>query len=162
MPSTDAIEGIPGKDGTNGTNGTNGAPGTPGATGAPGTPFTPNTPSVVTPAFGVAAQAADPTKPALISIMTRATYNITVAATFTDTIELRIGAVASEVAAGTGASIKVAEAIFGITGIALAIGMGLDQENQLVATLPIGWYYAVRRTNGTRAVIATCVSQPLS
>jgi hypothetical protein len=94
--------------------------------------------------------------------MTRATYSITVAATYTDTVELRIGAVASEVASGTGSSIKVAEAIFGITGIALAVGMGLDQENQLVATLPIGWYYAVRRTNGTRAVLGNCVSQPLS
>jgi len=107
-------------------------------------------------------QAADPTKPAMISIMTRATYNITLAATFTDTVELRIGPVAAEVAAGTGASIKFAEAIFGITGIALTVGMGLDQENQLVATLPIGWYFAVRRTNGNRAVLGTCVSQPLS
>jgi hypothetical protein len=147
MPITDAMEG---RDGTDGTNGINGAA------------FTPNTPVVVTPTFGVAAQAADPAKPALISIMARATYNITLAATFTDTVELRIGAVAADVAAGTGASIKVAEAIFGVTGIALTVGMALDQENQLVATLPIGWYYAVRRTNGTRAVIGPCVSQPLS
>lgn len=107
-------------------------------------------------------QAADPTKPAQISIMTRATYSITLAATFTDTVELRIGPVAADVAAGTGASIKYAEAIFGVTGIALTVGMGLDQENQLLATLPIGWYFAVRRTNGTRAVIGTCISQPLS
>lgn len=157
MPSTDVMESTPGKDGVNGTNGTN------GTNGLPGTPFTPSTPTVITPLFGTAYQAADSTKPALISIMTRATYNITVAATYTDTVELRIGQVAADVAAGTGASIKVAEAIFGITGIALAVGMGLDQENQLVSTLPIGWYFAVRRTNGTRAVIAAnCVSQPLS
>lgn len=150
MPFTDAMEGPKGD------------PGVQGNPGPAGQAFTPNTPTVITPAFGVAAQAADPTKPALISIMSRATYNITLAATFTDTVELRIGAVASEVAAGTGSSIKVAEAIFGITGIALTIGMALDQENQLVATLPIGWYYAVRRTNGTRAVIGPCVSQSLS
>lgn len=150
MPITDATEGRDGTNGTNGTNGVNGAP------------FTPNTPVVVTPTFGTATQAADPSRPALISVMTRASYSITLAATFTDTVELRIGAVAADVAAGTGASIKVAEAIFGVTGIALTIGMALDQENQLVATLPIGWYYAVRRTNGTRAVIGPCVSQPLS
>lgn len=150
MPITDAMEGIKGD------------PGSTGGPGPAGAAFTPNTPVVVTPTFGVAAQAADPSKPALISIMSRATYNITLAATFTDTVELRIGAVAADVAAGTGASIKVAEAIFGVTGIALTVGMALDQENQLVATLPIGWYYAVRRTNGTRAVIGPCVSQPLS
>jgi hypothetical protein len=125
-------------------------------------PFTPATPTVVTPTYSVAAQAADPSKPALISVMIRATYNITLAATFTDTVELRIGAVAADVAAGTGSSIKVAEAIFGVTGIALTVGMALDQENQLVSVLPTGWYYAIRRTNGTRAVISTCVSQPLS
>lgn len=130
--------------------------------GDSGAPFSPSTPTVITPTFGIAAQAADPTRPALISVMSRATYNITLAATFTDTVELRIGAVAADVAAGTGASIKVAEAIFGVTGIALTVGMALDQENQLVATLPIGWYFAVRRTNGTRAVIGPCVSQPLS
>lgn len=154
MPSTDVVEaqpGPPGKDGANGANGLDGAP------------FTPNTPVVINPAFGTAYQAANPAKPAMVSIMTRATYNITVAATYTDTVELRIGPVAADVVAGTGASIKYAEAIFGITGIALAVGMGLDQENQLVAVLPTGWYYAVRRTNGTRAVIAAnCVSQPLS
>lgn len=153
MPITDAMEG---------PKGDTGATGAPGGTGPAGQAFTPATPVVITPSFGVAAQSADPTKPALISIMCRATYNITVAATFTDTVELRIGAVAADVAAGAGASIKVAEAIFGVTGIALTVGMALDQENQLVATLPIGWYYAVRRTNGTRAVIGPCVSQPLS
>jgi len=150
MPTTDATEGIKGD------------PGAPGSQGAPGMPFTPATPTVVTPTYSVAAQAADPSKPALISVMIRATYNITLAATFTDTVELRIGAVAADVAAGTGSSIKVAEAIFGVTGIALTVGMALDQENQLVSVLPTGWYYAIRRTNGTRAVISTCVSQPLS
>lgn len=162
MPTTEAMEstpGAPGKDGTNGANGTNGSP---GARGLPGTPFTPATPAVINPVFGTAYQAADPTKPALISIMTRATYSITVAATYTDTVELRIGPDAASAANATAGSIKVAEAIFGITGIALAVGMGLDQENQLVATLPIGWYFAVRRTNGTRAIISNSVSQPLS
>lgn len=153
MPITDATEGLKGDKGD---------PGDAGGPGPAGQAFTPATPVVVTPVFGTAYQAADPTKPALISIMSRATYAITLAATFTDTVELRIGAVAADVAAGTGASIKVAEAIFGVTGIALTVGMALDQENQLVATLPIGWYYAVRRTNGTRAVIGPCVSQPLS
>lgn len=147
MPTTDATEGIKGDQ---------------GAQGSPGMPFTPATPTVVTPTYSVAAQAADPSKPALISVMIRATYNITLAATFTDTVELRIGAVAAEVSAGTGSSIKVAEAIFGVTGIALTVGMALDQENQLVSVLPTGWYYAIRRTNGIRAVISTCVSQPLS
>lgn len=153
MPITEAMEGAKGDPGTPGVNGN---------PGAPGTPFSTGTPVPITPVLGVAQRAADPTRPALISVMSRATYNITLAATFTDTVELRVGAVQADVAAGTGASVKVAEAIFGVTGIALTVGMALDQENQLVATLPIGWYFAVRRTNGTRAVIGPCVSQPLS
>lgn len=156
MPTTEAMESIPGAPGAPGKDGN------PGLRGLPGTPFTPTTPTIINPVFGTAYQAADPTKPALISIMTRATYSITVAATYTDTVELRIGPDAASAANATAGSIKVAEAIFGITGIALAVGMGLDQENQLVATLPIGWYFAVRRTNGTRAIISNSVSQPLS
>lgn len=153
---TNGTNGAPGTNGTNGAPGTAGTPGTNGANGTNGTSWAAGTPVAASPVLGTAYQA---TVASLVSVMTRATYSITLAATLTDTVELRIG---PDATVATGGGTKVAEAIFGLTGIAVSIGMGIDQENQLTALVPAGWYWSVRRTAGTRAVIASAITQPMS
>lgn len=127
--------------------------------GPRGQPFDIGSPSSISATLGAASQAADNTKPALISVSVRADYSLTVAGNLSDTVELRIGPTAL-VAAGGGT--KVAECVFGITGIALTVGLGVQQQNQMTAHLPAGWHFAVRRTAGTRATLVATISQPLA
>lgn len=152
----DGANGTNGTPGTAGTNGTNGTPGSAGANGTNGTSWLMGGPAATTPALGTAYQV---TGASMVTVAVRATYSITLAATLTDTVELRIG---PDATVATGGGTKVAEVLFGLTGIALSVGMGLDQENQLLALVPAGWYYSIRRTVGTRAVIAFAVVQPLT
>lgn len=144
-----------------GPTGATGAQGPTGATGPAGTPFALGTPVAAAAVLGTARQAADSTKPALISTMVRADYSLTVAGNLTDTVEIRIGATAAAAQGGAG-GIQVAECVFGVTGIALTVGLGIQQQNQMTAHLPAGWFFCVRRTAGTRAAIVTTMSQPLS
>lgn len=117
-------------------------------------------PNARTPVFGTAYQATDNTKPSFISAMIDAAYTVTVASTLSDTVELRIGPVQATVANGTGGT---AVAVFraSLTGIALVIGLGLGQRNQLSAMLPTGWWWAIRRVAGTTATITSATDQSL-
>lgn len=157
--------GAPGSSATVSNVGTSGAAifdfsiprGDVGATGPTAVPATPNSRSL---SFGTAYQATDPTKSAFISAMIDAAYTITVAGTLADTVELRIGSNSTTVANGTGGT-PIATFRASLTGIALAIGMGLGQRNQLSALIPPNWYFAIRRVAGTTATINAAYDQSL-
>lgn len=123
-------------------------------------PLVVGSPNNLTPAFGTAYQATVPSKPSFISAMINAAYTVTVASTLSDTVELRIGPVSASVANGTG-GFSVATFKASITGIALVIGLGIEQRNQLTAWLPANWYWAIRRVAGTTATITSATDQSL-
>lgn len=145
--------GATGATGPAGTNGTNGATG-------PAGPAVIAAPIARTPAFGTAYATADVTKPSFISAVIDAAYTVTVLGTQSDTVELRIGPVQAQVAAGTG-GFRVATFRASVTGIALVIGMGIGQGNQISGWVPSGWYWALRRIAGTTATITSAVEQTL-
>lgn len=120
-----------------------------------------SSPVVVSPAFGTAYPATVPSKPSFISAMIDTAYTVTVATTVADTVELRIGPNQAQVAAGTGSSVAVATFRSSLTGIALAIGLGMGQRGQLSALLPTGWFWALRRTQGTNATITSATDQAI-
>lgn len=121
-------------------------------------PVAVSSPTAITPAFGTAYAASVPTKPSFISFMIDTAYTVTVASTLADTVELRIGPNQAQVAAGAGGFVAGTFRA-SLTGIALVIGLALGQRNQLSAMLPAGWYYALRRTQGTTATITSATEQ---
>jgi len=133
--------------------------GNTGLTGPAG-PALVSAPTVVTPTFGTAYAASVPTKPSFISAMIDTAYTVTVIGTQADTVELRIGPVQAQVAAGTGGT-AVATFRASVTGIALVIGLGIGQRNQLSAWVPTGWFWALRRVSGTTATITSATDQAL-
>lgn len=152
--------GSAGAQGIQGIQGPIGLTGATGATGATGPTATPGTPTSRSLSFGTAYQATDPTKSAFISAMIDAAYTITVAGTVADTVELRIGPNSTTVANGTGGT-AIATFRASLTGIVLAIGMGMGQRNQLSALIPPSWYFALRRVSGTTATINAAYDQSL-
>lgn len=151
--------GATGPTGAPGTNGTNGATGATGATGPAG-PAVISAPTTLTPAFGTAYATAVPAKPSFISAVIDAAYTVTVIGTQSDTVELRVGPVQATVANGTG-GVRVASFRASVTGIALVIGMGLGQGNQISGWVPAGYYWAIRRVAGTAATITSAIEQTL-
>jgi collagen type II alpha len=156
------IQGVPGANGATGATGAKGDKGDTGDTGptGPAGPTTVGTPNPRSPAFGTAYQATDNTKPSFISAMIDTAYTVTVVGTQADTVELRIGPVQATVANGTGGT-AVATFRSSVTGIALAIGLGIGQRNQLSGMLPTGWYWALRRIAGSNATITSATDQSL-
>jgi len=118
----------------------------------------PQAPTARSLALATAYQATSTTKPAFISVMVEATYTVTVASAQTDTMELWIGPTA---AVATGSGFAIATWRSGLTGIALTIGLASIDRGQLAAMLPIGWFFAVRRTAGTAAIITSAFDQSL-
>lgn len=104
-------------------------------------------PLTMTPVVGTAAQALDPTRPALLTINVMITQNLTLAGTLTDVMELRIGPDKAGVEAGT-SGVALDEAGQSLTGIAVSIGMGNSMRLPMKAFLPAGWWYAIRRVQG--------------
>lgn len=145
--------GLTGATGPAGTNGTNGAIG-------PAGPAIISAPTALTPAFGTAYATAVPAKPSFISAVIDAAYTVTVLGTQADTVELRVGPVQAQVAAGTGGA-RVASFRASVTGIALVIGMGVGQGNQISGWVPAGYFWAIRRVAGTTATISSAIEQTL-
>lgn len=119
-----------------------------------------SSPTNLTPAFGTAYATAVPTKPSFISAVIDAAYTVTVIGTQSDTVELRVGPVQATVANGTG-GFRVASFRASVTGIALVVGMGLGQGNQISGWVPVGWFWAIRRVAGTTATITNAIEQTL-
>lgn len=133
-----------------------------GATGStgPAGPSTVGAPNTLTRSFDTAYQATDNTKPSWVSVMIDTAYSITVAGTQADTVELRIGSTSTGLVAGSSGT-AVATFRASLTGIALTIGLGLGQRNQLGSLLPAAWWYAVRRVAGSTATISSATDQSL-
>lgn len=126
----------------------------------PAGPTTIGSPNTLTPAFGTVYQATNTAKPSWVSAMIDTAYTVTVASTLADTVELRIGSSSTGLAAGSSGT-AVATFRSSLTGIALVIGLGLGQRNQLGAMLPTGWFWVLRRIAGTTATIASATDQSL-
>jgi len=134
-----------------------------GNTGAPGVGLSPGTAISTAVTLGAAFRATDTTKSHFLSVMIDVAYSITVAAALADVVELWVGPVAADVAAGNTTTAKrVASFRSSLTGIALSVGMGSGDRGQLTWLVPAGHYCAVRRTTGTTATISEVFMQPLT
>lgn len=156
-------------------------PGTPGQPGAnatdaqvasalsaymaanPPAGFNVRTPEAVSITPGTAYQFRDKTKPFKITVNARSTLTTTLLAlTAADKVELRVGPTAASVALNGAGGFSVGVWESGITGIAVVVGMGIQDGGQLSADLPAGWFYAVNRLSGTTATIVSAFAQSLS
>jgi len=126
-------------------------------------PLTPSAPAALSVSMDTAYQL-NASKPASLSVMIEAVYVVTVATAMSDVVELWIGpdnTVATATAASPGTSKKLASFSAGLTGISVSVGMSTTHRNQLFGILPSGYYFAVRRVSGTRAIIKEAYSQTL-
>lgn len=121
-------------------------------------------PTPRTVAFGTPLQATDKTKPARVIVNLRAAYTVTLASlAVSDNIELRIGASdVSLLAASNPTGVAVAPFETGVSGIAVVVGLTIMQRDQLIADLPAGWWFGLRRVGGTTATIASAFEQTVS
>lgn len=115
-------------------------------------------PTSLSPVFGTAQQASDPTMPAMVTVTIETVYAITIANTQTDTIELRIGPDKTTVENGTG-GYPVSTWKSSLTGIALSIGMGQTNRSPVFAALDAGWFWCLRRLVGSTATIVSAYDQ---
>ncbi len=157
------------------------APGTPGQPGAnatdaqvasalsaymaanPPAGFNIRTPEAVSITPGTAYQFRDKTKPFKITVNARSSLTTTlVALAAADKVELRVGPTAASVALNGAGGFSIGVWESGITGIAVVVGMGIQDGGQLSADLPAGWFYAVNRLSGTTATIVSAFAQSLS
>jgi len=105
--------------------------------------------------FDMAYQASDPTKPTAISIVVGLVTNITIGSA-SNTAELVIGAT-SAVSSGTGVLADTFRNDLSVT----LITIGLTQRQKLMAFIPAGYFFAVRRTVGTGISIISAYDQAL-
>lgn len=112
------------------------------------------------PAYATAYQTANPSKPSFISAVIETIHSVAVVGTIQDTVELRIGANAAQVAAGTGGNV-VAQTNQRVTAVLTLVGLVIGQRDTLQAWVPAGWYWALRRTTGTAATIVSATEQEL-
>jgi len=124
---------------------------------APGSPV--QNPAML---FNKAYQAADPSKPGFISITVNINQAISLLSTVTEEVELRIGPDSNVELVTNPTGIAVAVFRKSIKGIAVAVGLEIGQGGQICTALPAGWYYAVRRLQGTTATITQAMVQPLT
>lgn len=151
--------GAVGTQGPKGDTGDTGATGPQGATGPAG-PAVVSAAAARSPAYATAYQTANPSKPSFISAVIETVHSVAVVGTIQDTVELRIGANATQVAAGTGGNV-VAQTNQRVTAVLTLVGLVLGQRDTLQAWVPAGWYWALRRTTGTAATIVSATEQEL-
>lgn len=156
------ITGDPGAVGNTGATGNAGAQGATGSTGAqgPAGPSTISDPNAISAVFGTAQQATNPAKPSFVSAVIQTIYDVTLAGTAADTVELRYGPVQATVANGTG-GFSVPAFASSLTGITLTIGLGTISRSQICALIPAGYYWALRRVTGSTATIIDATDQSL-
>lgn len=125
-----------------------------GKLGLPGAP-------VVRPLlFGTLYQATTKTKPAFISLNVETTYEVTLAGVMEDIVEIRVGPEAdkTKLVDGSGGTV-VPSFRTSLKGLIVTVGTIQVQRSQMIIMLPVGWYFAVRRVTGTRAVISSATDQ---
>ena len=117
------------------------------------------TPTALALILGVAAQANDPTKSALVMVNLTSAAALSLAVGQTNTAEVVIGPTAA-VAAGVGTVIgRYRNSLTGALIVGLAVST--DSGSLLTFALPAGWFLAVRQTGGVIA-IASAFDQTLS
>jgi hypothetical protein len=104
-------------------------------------------------AFSTAYQATDPTKPAFIKVILRVTLSIAIGSA-TNTVEVVQGPT-SAVAGGTGSKTDTFRNDLSVT----LITIGLTGEQSVNVLLPVGHYFALRRTVGTNITIVSATDQ---
>lgn len=109
-------------------------------------------PTALSLTLGVAFQATDPTKAAMICINMNSIAGLTLGGGTTNTADILIGATAA-VASGTGSIVgRYRNTLTGTLVVGLAINT--DSASQVQMMLPIGWFYAVRQTAGTVVILS--------
>lgn len=156
----------PGKNGTNGTNATDAQVASALSAYMAANPpagFNVRTPEAVSVTPGTAYQFRDKAKSFKITVNARSSLTTTlVALAAADKVELRVGPTAASVALNGAGGFSIGVWESGITGIAVVVGMGIQDGGQLSADLPAGWFYGVNRLSGTTATIVSAFAQSLS
>lgn len=119
--------------------------------------FAVGAPVARTLAFATAYQATTNTKPAAVSIVVDCTTTISLGSPQANTVELIIGAT-NAVASGTG---TLADTFRSDLSVSILISLGWTGRQSLQCTLPVGYYFAVRRTAGTGMTIVSAFDQAL-
>lgn len=155
------IQGATGAVGSTGAQGSVGATGSQGATGSAGAtgpagPSIISAPNTRSLSLATAYQATDNTKPAFVTAILECVVSVGVGSPQANTVELVIGST-NAVASGTG---TLADAFRSDLSVTL-ISLGWTGRQSVRANLPIGWYFAVRRTAGTGCTISSAYDQGL-
>lgn len=111
----------------------------------------------ITPSFATAYQAVDPTKPAMITVIVDLTTTVAVGAPQANTVELIIGPT-SAVAAGSGTLADTYRSDLSVT----LISLGFTGRQKVFALLPVGYFWAIRRTSGTGITIVSAFDQTVT
>lgn len=127
-----------------------------GATGPQGLTTIP-APTAISPLPGLAT-AYQVSKTSMVSVCADVQYTVTALGTKEDIVELRIG---PDNTVATGGGMLAASWRSSLTGITLAVGMGAGDRGQMIAMVPAGWYWALRRTTGTDAKVSSALLQQL-
>lgn len=154
-------QGAQGAKGDTGATGSQGSQGNAGAAGAQGPAGAQGSAGVnaygppVTRSLSLATayQASDPTKPAVVTVMIDLSTSVSIGSV-TQTVELIMGST-SAVASGTG---TLADSWANALTVTL-ISITMAGRQKLTCQLPVGWFFAVRRTVGTGMSISSAFDQ---
>lgn len=128
--------------------------------GAAGRSYAPQGPVLGATAVNTASRPTDTTKPYRVYANARSAITTTLASLAAgDKIELRIAPTAAGALANGAGGFSLGVWESGISGIALAVGMGIQDGGQLSADVPAGWYYSINRLSGTNATLVSCFTQ---
>lgn len=111
----------------------------------------------LTPSFATAYRATDPSMPALVSIIVELVTTISVGVPKANTVELIVGPT-NAVAGGTGTLADTYRSDLTVT----LISLGFTARQKVIALLPTGWYWAIRRTVGSDISIVSAFDQTVS
>lgn len=118
-----------------------------------------NVVSAATPravAFATAYQATDPTKPAFVRITIDLTTTVGIGTPQANTAELVVGPT-NAVAGGTGSIEDTYRSDLTVT----LISLGVTGRQALKAVVPVGYWFAIRRTVGTGITVVSASDQAL-
>lgn len=159
--------GLTGATGATGPQGNIGPQGPTGATGPAGANGTNGVdaisvlgfPTGRTLSLATAYQAANPLKPAFVTITLQSTSSISLTGAVNNEAQIVIGST-SAVATGTGTAIGAYKNDLGGT---LIVGLNLNATQAQTTTipLPIGWYFAIRQTVGTGITVLAAYDQQM-
>lgn len=113
-------------------------------------------PNALSLAFSTAYQATNPAKPAFVHITVDLTTTVAVGSPQANTCELVVGST-NAVASGTGSIEDTYRSDLSVT----LISLGFTGRQSLKAIIPVGYWYAIRRTVGTGITIVSASDQAI-